>query len=147
MTKTKELEPVMQVANGVAHGFRPMLTTRTVVADPDAYPQLRPADGMEPFTAEISDQLTMAEQKRIPVSGPWPPILQMIAPWVVSWNAGKLNGTTGEWEVLPPPAEAGWEVLEEVSAHVCAFLTICLKRNVGGDLPKGSSNIGDMGDG
>lgn len=146
MSKTKELDAF--VMNGTAHGFRAAPSTRIVKANPELFPKLAPADvGMDWFTAEIADDLTIADQKAILTTGPWEPIMRQIAPLVFSWNAAALNRETDIWEELPPPAEAGWEVLERVSQNVTAFLVMCFKFNLGGDLPKGQDSSGSTDDG
>jgi hypothetical protein len=144
MSKTKTLD---FVANGTAHGFRAAPSTRIVKANPELFPKLAPAEGLDWFEAEIADDLTIADQKAILTTGPWEPIMRQIAPLIVSWNAAALNQETGEWEELPPPAEAGWEVLERVSQNVSAFLVMCFKFNVGSDLPKGPASSSDTDDG
>jgi hypothetical protein len=145
MPKVKELEPM--VANGAAHGYRPAPSRRRVTPDLEKMAHLAPADGLEPFWADIDGDLTIAEQRAIPVTGPWQPILEQIAPRILAWNAGAVNPDTGEWELLPPPAEAGWQVLEQVSQHVVSFLVLALKFGSGSDLPKGRTPANGTRDG
>ena len=144
MPKVKELDPL--VMNGTAHGYRPAPITRRVSPDIEKFPHLVPAEGMEPFFAEIDGDLTIAEQRNIPTTGPWEPIMKVIAPRILSWNAGVLNTETGEWAALPPPAE-GWQVLEEVSTSLVSFLVVALKFGIGSDLPKGLATTSDTPDG
>lgn len=146
MPKLKEL-PTELTPNGTAHGFRPRVSTRRVTPDPERHPQMAPAEGLEPFWADIDSGITIADQRGIPIAGNWQPIMECIAPWIHAWNAAALNRETGEWEVLPPPAEAGWEVLERVSQHVVSFLVMCLKFGQGGDLPKGQTTTSGTRDG
>jgi hypothetical protein len=158
MPKTKELEPVEVIPNGTAEGYRPKPSTRRVIADPSLYDNPQPLfkkalDHLTPdtvsfFEAEIGDSLTIAQQKRMTLNCSWPEVFAQIAPFVYSWNAHAQNADTGEWEQLPPPAEAGPDVFDELPMHhtntgwihpVAAFLWLCIAANHGGDLPKGRS--------
>jgi hypothetical protein len=144
MTKTKTRDDdVLVMERETATGFRPAPSTRRVEADPTLFPKLTPEPGLGRFWAEISDDLTIADQKKIPVDGAWTPILQRIAPLIHDWNAYAHNEETGEWEPLPAPAVGGWEVLERVRPAVAAFLTMCLKYNMGGTLPKEPNSSSD----
>lgn len=145
MPKTKAPDPL--VMNGTAHGFRAAPSTRIVKANPDLFAKLAPAEGMAWFEAEVRDDLTILQQRNLPTTGAWEPIFRMMAPWVVGWNASEQNEETGEWEPLPPPAEAGWEVFERVSTHVAAFLVLAFKFNLGSDLPKGPQPTSGTDDG
>ena len=147
MAKTKELDPL--VMNGTAHGFGAAPSTRTVKANPEQFPKLTPAEGLDWFEADIRDDLTILQQRNLMTTGPWEPIFRMMAPWVVRWNASEQNAETGEWQPLPPPAEAGWEVFERVNTHLAAFRVMAFTFGVGTDLPKGlkTSSATDDGEG
>lgn len=159
MTKSKVLEPETQAVNGWAHGYRPSPTTRTVVADPERFPDPnemmrgaleRLGRGTDTyFEAEISAELTFAQLDKLNLARPWSDVFQQLAPYVIAWNAEALNEETGEWERLPAPVEAGPDVFRQVRTAVPLFLWLCLKLNIGSDLPKGPrlSNAMDDGEG
>lgn len=87
------------------------------------------AEGAEPFRATIVTSLTFAEIAAIPLNSEttWPELFQAIAPYVTEWNAMGRNLETGEYEPLPPPAEAGPDVLRGVSTETSIFLATSLK--------------------
>lgn len=87
------------------------------------------SEGAEPFTATIVTSLTFAEIDSIPLNAEatWPSLFSAIAPYVVDWNALGRNSDTGEFEPLPPPAQAGPDVLRAVPAEISLFLAAKLK--------------------
>ena len=87
-------------------------------------------DGSEPFRATIITSLSFAEIDAIPLNGEatYGDLFAAIAPYVVAWNAMGRNAETGEYELLPPPAEAGPDVLRLVEPLITTFLAIKLKR-------------------
>jgi hypothetical protein len=115
--------------------------TKDVVADWEV------PEGSEPFRATIITSLSFAEIDAIPLDGSasYGQLFQVIAPYVVAWNAMGRNAETGAYEPLPPPAEAGPDVLRLVEPMITMFLAIKLKRVHLGDeaeRPKGSTPSG-----
>ncbi len=153
--KTMILEPETQAVNGVAHGYRPRVTTRRIVATPDAVispiakrivEQMLPADDGEPFWAEIRDDLTFAELDTINPSAPFGELWPLIAPWVVAWNAVARDLATGEWHPVTPPAEGGPDMFKTQRTQVSQFIAWCIRLGDGvRDLPKGRSTSSDTG--
>jgi hypothetical protein len=145
MPKVKELEPM--VANGAAHGYRPRQTTRRIVATPEAVrnpvltylvEQLTPAEEAEPFWAEVRDDLTFAEIDRLPLSGSFSDLWEVMAPWVIAWNATARDEITGAWVTVEPPASVGTDAFATQRRQVTQFLAYCLKLGEGSvELPKG----------
>jgi len=133
-----ELVPEVQAPNGT-HGWRPQVSTRRVTADPEQFPKLAAPDGVEPFWAEIRDDLTFAEAERIPfeASTTFAEQWAVIAPMVLAWNATAYDPTTNTWEAVPPPADAGPDVFKTQVKYVTTFLVLCLKYNADLNLPKG----------
>lgn len=78
----------------------------------DEYPDL-PA-GAEPLTVKVRANLSFDEIDAIPFGAgtPYADVFQAIAPHVVTWNVIREVLETGQMEAVPPPAEAGWEVLQ-----------------------------------
>jgi hypothetical protein len=139
------------VKKQAATGYRPKARTRRIVADQERWPDaletlwpMWPEEGAEPFWADIRENLTFADLDHIPVTGAtfadqW----KAIAPWVVAWNAMALDPGTGEWEPVPPPAEAGPDALKTQPSSVTAFIVLCLKNGLGTDVPKGRKRSDD----
>lgn len=98
------------------NGYIPLRRTKPIEATFEA------AEGAEPFRATIVTSLSFAEIDAIPISGKWIDIFKGIAPYVVEWNALGRNSETGAYEPLPPPAEAGPDVLQAVPLEVTTFL-------------------------
>lgn len=130
-------------------GFRPRVSTRRAVATEDVAPWLAPDDGAEPFWAEIRDDLTFAELASIPTnpSATFREQWDVIAPWVVDWNATAFDVEKGEWMPVPPPADGGPDVFTTQSKRVTLFLVLCLAGNLDLNLPKGRRPIAATGDG
>lgn len=84
--------------------------------------------GREPLIVELKD-LSVAETNAIPYSDRLKvaDVFQVIAPYVVGWNLRLVNKATGELADVPPPAEAGWEVLELLSPNESGDLISWLK--------------------
>ena len=141
---TVELEAEAPVSNGHTPGYRPVAATRKAVADAERFPRLAAADGAEPFWAEIRDDLTFTDTDRIPFTDGTTFAQQwdVIAPWVVAWNATAYNPETNAWEPVPPPAEAGPDAFKTQTKHVTSFLVLCLKFNADLNLPKGRKPSG-----
>ena len=141
--------------NGWAYGYRPKPTTRTIRADPERFTKsgisalierLAPDTG-NPFEAEIIAEITMSAQERLTLEKPWPDVYKDLAPYVIGWNAAADDNPQGKFEPLPAPADGGWEVFKRLRNNVAMFIWICLKFNVGGDLPKEQSSSGSTDDG
>lgn len=132
-------------------GYRPKVRTRRIVADQDRWPEalealwpMWPEDGAEPFWAEIRENLTFAALDAIPLLGAtYEEQWHAIAPWVVDWNAMAFDPQTGEWEPVPPPADAGPDVFRTQPESVTTFIVLCLKNGHGTDLPKGPKRSSD----
>lgn len=125
-------------------GFRPKPMTRKVVAD-ERFPFLAPAEGAEPFWAEIADDLTINDTERIPwnegtLADQW----AAIAPYVVAWNAIAYDPTTNTWESVPPPSVGGPDVFKTQRRQVATFIVMCLKFNADLNLPKEPKRSGGM---
>lgn len=103
------------------NGYIPPRRTREIEGTFEA------AEGAEPFRATIVTSLTFAEIDAIPISGNWGEIFDAIAPYVVAWNVMARNSETGEYEPLPPPADAGADVLRGAPIEVAQYLWGCLK--------------------
>jgi hypothetical protein len=110
-------------------------------------------EGAEPFRATIITSLSFAEIDAIPLGegSTFGQLFPVIAPYVVAWNAMGRNAETGEYEALPPPAEAGPEVLRLVEPMITTFLAIKLRTAHLGDeterpkdeTPSGTTPSGD----
>jgi hypothetical protein len=71
-------------------------------------------EGQEPLRVKLRSNLSFMELDQIPFSAgvSYTELFQAIAPYVVEWNVQRTVIETGEMEAVPPPAEAGWEVLQ-----------------------------------
>jgi hypothetical protein len=154
MPKTAE-KPVT-TENGWAYGYRPKPSTRTVKAELDRFSKAAgitellekmSSDTGVVFEAEITSELTISAQEKLTLNKPWPEVYKDLAPFVIGWNAGADDTPGGEFEALPAPASAGWEVFKRLRTDVALFLYFCLKFNLGGELPKERSSTGDTVDG
>lgn len=127
------------------NGYIPPQRTREIEATFEA------AEGAEPFRATIVTSLTFAEVDAIPLEDArWKDIFKAIAPYVLAWNAMARNVETGEYEPVPPPAEAGPDVFQLVPPDVTVFLAVKLKTAHLGDKderPKESAPSDDTPDG
>jgi hypothetical protein len=144
-----ELEAEAPVSNGHVTGWRPAVTTRRAVADPERFPRMAPPDGVEPFWAEIRDDLSFAEIERIPygIGNKYSDLWDAMAPYVTAWNATALNPETNQWEPVPAPADAGPDVFKTQNLYVTDFIALCLKFSTDLNLPKGRKRSGDTGAG
>lgn len=81
-----------------------------------------------PLRVKVKD-LGIAETEAIPVNmrTALSESLQAIAPYVVEWDFEAVNKETGETIPVPPPAEAGWEVLEILSEVEAGTILAWLK--------------------
>src|SRR5690606_22259795 len=140
-----EMDAEAPVSNGHTPGYRPRHTTRKAVADAERFPFLAPADGAEPFWAEISDDLTINDVDRIPwdtgtLADQW----AAIAPYTIAWNATAYNPESNAWEPVPAPADAGPDVFKTQRRQIATFIVLCLKFNADLHLPKGRKPSGAM---
>ncbi len=90
--------------------------------------EFRPPDlpeGAEPLWAKVRSNLTFERLDAIPFGQgvTFNDTFAVIAPYVVEWNVQGENLQTGEWEPVPPPAEAGPSVFEQLD-HLEAFWII-----------------------
>ena len=71
-------------------------------------------EGQEPFTVTVRTNLSFAELDAIPYGKgtPYVEVFKAIAPYVTAWNVQRVVQETGALEAVPPPAEAGWEILQ-----------------------------------
>lgn len=104
-------------------GYLPKRRTKVVTADWDV------EDGGEPFQATIVTNLTFDDIDAIHLTNDttYGELFPVIAPYVVAWNAMGRNSETGEYELLPPPAEAGPDVFKKVEPMVTTFLALKLR--------------------
>jgi hypothetical protein len=157
MSKTKELEPEVQIPNGVAHGYRPRVGTRRIVAVESAVlspitkgivKNMTPEEGSEPFWADVRDDLTFADIDSLDPKKPFADVWAIINPWVIAWNAMGQDRDTGEWVPVPPPAEIGEDAFKSQRTQVTLFIAWCIRLGDGlPDLPKGLSTSSGMDDG
>jgi hypothetical protein len=139
--------------NGMVHGYRPRATTRRITALPDAVISpitkriaagMEPADGSEPFWCDVRDDLTFAELDSVQPAAAFNDLWELIAPWVVAWNAVARDEITGEWVDVPPPAEAGPDAFKTQHTRITQFIAWCIRLGDGlTDLPKGQRRSGD----
>jgi hypothetical protein len=118
-------------------GYMPKRRTKVVTADWEV------DEGVEPFQATIVTSLTFEEIDAISLTDEttYGELFTRIAPYVVAWNAMGRNSETGEYELLPPPAEAGPDVLKKVEGLITTWLALKLRRvHLGDDTdPKGET--------
>lgn len=71
-------------------------------------------EGAEPFTVTVQSNLSFAELDAIPYGAgtPYIEVFKAISPYVTAWNVEREVLETGQREAVPPPAEAGWEILQ-----------------------------------
>lgn len=71
-------------------------------------------EGQTPLTIKARSNLSFDEIDAIPfrTGVPYSDLFQSIAPHIVGWNVRRTVLETGIDEDVPPPAEAGWEVLQ-----------------------------------
>jgi hypothetical protein len=143
-----EMEAEAPASNGHTPGWHPGNTTRRATADAERYPALAPAEGAEPFWADIRDDLTIDQVDRIPftLETPLSEMWVAMAPYVVAWNAVGHDPTTNTWEPVPPPAVAGPDAFKVIPkyAAVTLFLAQALKFHADLNLPKGRKRSGGM---
>lgn len=85
-------------------------------------------EGRAPIRVEVLD-LSVAETNAIEYkpTAPVKQIQEQIAPYVVGWDFRATNKVTGELVDVPPPAEAGWEVLDLLNSSELGDLISWLK--------------------
>jgi hypothetical protein len=117
-------------------GYRPN-RTKEIVKEHDV------PDGSEPFRATIITSLSFEEIDAIVIDGSltYSQLFKSIAPFVVAWNALGRNSETGEYEPVPPPAEAGPDALRAIEPSVAIWLALMIRTAPFGDKkdPKGSN--------
>jgi hypothetical protein len=79
-------------------------------------------DGQEPLRITVQSNLSFRQLDAIPYGKgtPYVDVFQAIAPYITAWNVEREVLETGEVEPVPPPSEAGWEVLQvldHIEAH------------------------------
>ena len=133
--------PPQAIAAAEGGGFFPKPRTRRVTADPDIFPRLAPWEDAPPFWADIVDTLTFGQILSIPTESgtTYRAQQEIIAPWVIAWNAWAFNTETDAWEPAPPPAEYGPDIFESQTKDVTSFLVACFKFAAGTGLPKSGS--------
>lgn len=115
-----------------AGGFREAPRYRTIEA-PSGSPWDGTASGSAPLSITVRSNLFGAELDRLR----WARdraiaekddriVFEAVAPYVTAWNAEApvFDPETGEleWRRLPPPAEAGWEVLAQVDWRTALYV-------------------------
>ena len=81
-----------------------------------------------PFTVDVID-LSTGETNAIEykASDPVEKVYKAIAPYIVGWTFKAENKKTGELIDVPPPAEAGWEVLDLLNSSEAGDLISWVK--------------------
>jgi hypothetical protein len=79
-------------------------------------------EGQEPLRITVQSNLSFGQLDAIPYGKgtPYVDVFQAIAPYITAWNVEREVMETGELEPVPPPSEAGWEVLQvldHIEAH------------------------------
>lgn len=111
---------------------------------------VEPLEGEEPLIVTIQINLAYEQLEAIPFHEgatnleAW----QAIAPFVTAWNVKRWNHATGEKEPVPPPAEAGWEVLKVLDALETYWLQRVVrfgyKRTPQGEEDRGNASAGSL---
>lgn len=85
--------------------------------------------GEEPdaLRVTIPVNLTFGELDEIPVRSSYEELFDAIAPYVVAWNVVGINAETGAEEMVPPPAEAGRQVLPLLSRDEVEWIAARIK--------------------
>jgi hypothetical protein len=87
------------------------------------------AEGFEPLRATIITSLSFAEIDAIKINqtATYAELFTVIAPYIVAWNAmGRVIGTD-QFEPLPPPSEAGPEILQKIDPNDSTWLAYKLR--------------------
>jgi hypothetical protein len=71
-------------------------------------------EGQEPLRITVQSNLSFGQLDAIPYGKgtPYVDVFHAIAPYITAWNVEREVLETGQMEAVPPPAEAGWEVLQ-----------------------------------
>lgn len=88
------------------------------------YDIVEPMEGYEPLKATIRINLSYEELEAIPFNRKVTnqEVWEAIAPHVTAWTVTRYNHETGDYEPVPPPAEAGWEVLKALDSLETVWL-------------------------
>lgn len=114
--KAAKVEPIETLPVVQIQGYRRAPRYEEIEYRPDELPE-----DQEGLKVTIRSNLTFAEVDEIPygLKVKFADIWPVIAPYVIAWNVMGENVETGEWEPVPPPAEAGvssFDALEDVEA-------------------------------
>lgn len=84
--------------------------------------------GQAPITIQVYD-LSVGETNAIEYkpTAPVKDVMVQIAPYIVGWDFKAENKATGEVVDVPPPAEAGWEVLDLLNSSELGDLISWIK--------------------
>ncbi len=82
-------------------------------------------EGAEPLTVTIQSNLSFEQLNAIPsgTGAIFKDIFAVIAPYITAWNLIQVNHETGEPEAVPPPAEAGPDVMLMLDPVEALWLT------------------------
>jgi hypothetical protein len=104
-------------------GFRPKQRTRRVECE-----WLEPQEGSPRAWAEIRKDIPLGLIREAPYQdATFESIWEWLAPLVIDWNCEGYNWKTGQWEVVPPPAEIGVDAFRKVDPQITNWLAICIK--------------------
>jgi hypothetical protein len=106
-------------------GFVPKPRTRTVVCD-----FIEAEEGSDPLTATIQVNLSFEqvdyckELMRNSATTTYTEVFELIAPFVVAWNAMAFDRASGELAPVPPPAEVGVDAFRAVDPLISNWLLL-----------------------
>ncbi len=108
------------------------------------YDIVEPMEGYEPLKATIQINLSYEQLEAIPFNreATNQEVWEAIAPYVTAWTVTRQNLETGEFEPVPPPAEAGWEVLKVLDPLETLWLHRAVRFGYRGT-PKGEEDRGN----
>lgn len=114
-----ELAPVTPI-----QGYRRAPRYEEIEYRPDELP-----DGQEGLKFTIRTNLPFSEVDAIPygMKVRFDEIWPVIAQYVIGWNVMAENMETGEWERVPPPAEAGPEAFSALDDVEALWLVLAIK--------------------
>lgn len=99
-------------------------------------------DGDDPFCATVRINLTFEELDALPQgdSLPYAEMRDAIAPYITAWNWTATDTETGDEVPVPPPAEAGPDVLRTLTREMVLWLFNVVRLGFqGGDKRKKAS--------
>lgn len=118
---------VSETTTAAVRGFIGKPRTRRVEC---AWPGLEPQDGAEPLWAVIRSDIPFGDLDDIPLGGDasYTDLWESIAEYIIEWNVLGFHKESGEYRVVPPPAEIGIVAFRKVDTQIGLWLGVMLKQ-------------------